>query len=199
MSTGTSPADGRQAMNEAQEAAQNLTGQAQEKAGQAAEQAKGRLKEQLDQRSSQAATQIGDQASDLRAVSQTLREQGKSGPAQVADRLASYAERAEEYLRDKDSDALLADAEDFGRRQPWAVGAGALALGFAASRFLKASSSQRLASRGSSAASSPPPAPETLSAPVARPPIPAQPVQTPPVPPAADPLRTPVPFGSSEV
>jgi hypothetical protein len=33
--------------------------------------------------------------------------------------------------------------EDFGRRQPWAVIAGGLALGFAASRFLKASSSRR--------------------------------------------------------
>ena len=31
----------------------------------------------------------------------------------------------------------------FGRRQPWAVIAGGLALGFAASRFLKASSSRR--------------------------------------------------------
>lgn len=205
MSTGTSAADGRQAMNQAQETAQNLTGQAQEKAGEAADQAKSRLKEQLDQRSSQAATQIGEQASDLRAVSQTLREQGKSGPAQVADRLAQYAERAGGYLRDKDSDALLADAEDFGRRQPWAVGAGALALGFAASRFLKASSSQRLASRGSSGVSSPPPATGTPSTPAARPPIPAQaaqsvqPVGAPPAGPASDPLRTPVRFGSSGV
>jgi hypothetical protein len=33
--------------------------------------------------------------------------------------------------------------EDFARSKPWAVAAGGLALGFAASRFLKASSSRR--------------------------------------------------------
>jgi hypothetical protein len=51
------------------------------------------------------------------------------------------------YLREKDSHALLADVEDFSRRQPWAIAAGGLALGFAASRFVKASSSQRYQGR----------------------------------------------------
>jgi hypothetical protein len=37
----------------------------------------------------------------------------------------------------------LADVEAFARRQRWLVAAGGLALGFAASRFLKASSSRR--------------------------------------------------------
>ncbi len=91
----------------------------------------------------QAATQITEQASDLRSVGESLREQGKEGPAKAADQLAQYAEKVGGYLREKDSHALLSDAEDFGRRQPWAIAAGGLALGFAASRFLKASSSQR--------------------------------------------------------
>jgi hypothetical protein len=150
VSTGTSAPGGQQAANGAQQTAQDLAGQAQEKAQQAAGQAKSKLREQLDQRSSDLGSQIGQQASDLRSVSQSLRDQGKSGPAGVADRVAEYAERAGGYLREKDSDGLLADAEDFGRRQPWAVGAGALALGFAASRFLKASSNKRYSSRGSS-------------------------------------------------
>jgi hypothetical protein len=128
---------------QAQEKAQEVAGQAQEKGQQAAAQAKHKLREQLDQRSSQAAEQINQQASDLRAVSNSLREQGKDGPASAAGRLAEYAEKAGGYLQQKDSDALLADAEDLARRQPWAVAAGALALGFAASRFLKASSSKR--------------------------------------------------------
>ncbi len=181
MSSGTPTPDGAQAANGAQQTAQDLAGQAQERAQQAAGQAKSRVREELDQRSSQLATQIGEQASDLRAVSQTLRDQGKSGPANVADRLAAYAERAGNYLRDKDSDALLADAEDFGRRQPWAVGAGALALGFTASRFLKASSTQRYSSRGSSprpsgpaASASPPAYPGTGSGERPSPPLAAQ-------------------------
>lgn len=130
-----------------QEKAQQVADQAQEKGQQAATQAKDKLREQLDQRSSQAAEQINQQASDLRAVSDSLREQGKDGPASAASRLADYAERAGGYLQDKDSDALLADAEDLARRQPWAVAAGAAALGFAASRFLKASSARRHATR----------------------------------------------------
>jgi hypothetical protein len=102
-----------------------------------------KLREQLDQRSSQAATQITGQASDLRSVGESLREQGKEGPAKAAEQLAQYAEKVGGYLREKDSHALLADAEDFGRRQPWVVAVGGITLGFAASRFLKASSSQR--------------------------------------------------------
>jgi hypothetical protein len=102
-----------------------------------------KLREQLSQRSSQVAAQITEQASDLRSVSGTLREQGNDGPAKAADRLAEYAEKVGGYLHEKDADTLLSDAENFGRRQPWAITAGGLALGFAASRFLKASSRQR--------------------------------------------------------
>jgi hypothetical protein len=47
------------------------------------------------------------------------------------------------YLERSDGDTILRDAEDFGRRQPWAVMLGGLAVGFAASRVLKASSQQR--------------------------------------------------------
>jgi hypothetical protein len=122
---------------------QSFSSGTQEKAQQAAGQVQDKLREQLDQRSSQAASQINEQASDLRSVGDSLRQQGKDGPARAADQLAQYAEKVGNYLTDKDSDALLSDAEDFGRRQPWALAAGGLALGFAASRFLKASSGQR--------------------------------------------------------
>lgn len=130
----------------AQEKAQAAAGQAQEKAQQAAGQAQDKVREQLDQRSTQLAKQVNGQASDLRSVSAALRDQGKDRPAEAVDRLAGYAEQAGSYLRDKDADAMLGDAEDFGRRKPAAVAAGALALGFAASRFLKASSRKRYSS-----------------------------------------------------
>jgi hypothetical protein len=156
MTTGQSDASGggdneqstvQQVTGQAQEKAQQLAGQAQERAQQAAGQASVRLRDQIDQRSSQAADQISTHASDLRSVSDSLREQGKQGPADMAGRLAEQADKVGGYLRDRDSDGLLADAEDFGRRQPWAVAAGGVVLGFAAARFLKASSSRRYASR----------------------------------------------------
>ena len=140
---------------QAQDKAHQAAGQAQEKAQQAAGQVQDRVREQIDQRSSQAAEQINEQASDLRSVGESLRKEGKDGPAKAADRLAEYAEKVGGYLGDKDSHALLSDAEDFGRKQPWAVAAGGLALGFAASRFLKASSSERYKSHPSRRQNSP--------------------------------------------
>ena len=48
-----------------------------------------------------------------------------------------------DYLKGASGDRILRDVEDFARRQPMLVAAAGLALGFAASRFLKASSSRR--------------------------------------------------------
>jgi hypothetical protein len=127
--------------------AAEIAGQAQNTALQTAGQAQQKLREQLNQRSSQAAAKITEQAADMRSISEALRGQGKHGPARAADRMAGYAENVGGYLRDKDSDQLLADMEDFGRRQPWAIAAGGLTLGFLASRFLKASSSRRYQTR----------------------------------------------------
>jgi hypothetical protein len=131
------------AAGEAKAKAGDVAQDAQQKAQQAAAQIQDRVRDQIDERSSQVASQINEQASDLRSVSESLRGEGKDGPAKAADRLADYAEQVGGYLDAKDSHALLADAEDFGRRQPLALAAGGLALGFAASRFLKASSARR--------------------------------------------------------
>ncbi len=191
MGTGTSALGAGNRGDGAQQKAQDVAGQAQEKAQEAAGQAKSTLREQLDQRSTQTAHQINEQAADLRAVGQSLREQGKEGPAKAADGLARYAEKAGRYLQERDSDGLLSDAEDFARRQPWAVGAGALALGFAASRLLKASSSRRYTNRyggQSLSANTPIGDPSVASLP------PETSPQTPIEPPlTADPLATPAP------
>jgi hypothetical protein len=117
--------------------------QAQEKAQEAASQLQERLREQLDHRSAQVAEQVNERATHLRSVGESLRQQGNDGAAGAADQLAHYAERVGGYLHEKDSKALLADIEDFGRRQPLAAAAGGLVVGFAASRLLKASSRGR--------------------------------------------------------
>jgi ElaB/YqjD/DUF883 family membrane-anchored ribosome-binding protein len=128
---------------QAKDKAQEVAGQAQEKAQDAAGQAKGRLREQVDRRSTQAGEQVRSTASDVRSVGEELRKQGKDKPARLADQAADRAERVGSYLQESDADRILRDVEDFGRRQPWAIVAGGLALGFLASRFLKASSQQR--------------------------------------------------------
>jgi hypothetical protein len=116
---------------------------AQDKARGAMGQARGRLSEQVDQRSTQAGERIAGTASDVRSIAEELRNQGKDGPATLAEQVASQADRVGDYLKGASGDRLLRDVEDFARRQPWLVAAGGLALGFAASRFLKASSSRR--------------------------------------------------------
>src|SRR5215208_545961 len=118
---------------------------AQETAQQAAGEARGRVREQVDQRSTDAGRQVSGTADDARQIAQQLREQGKDGPAKLAEQAADRAERLGDYLQSSDADRILSDIEDFGRRQPLAIMLGGLAAGFAASRFLKASSSRRQA------------------------------------------------------
>jgi hypothetical protein len=126
-----------------EEASVQDTGQAQEKAREVAGQAKGRLKGQVDQRSTEAGQQITTVATDVRSVADELRSQGKDTPARYAEQAAEKVQSAGQWLENADGDQILRDVEDFARRNPWAVAAGGLVLGLAASRFLKASSSQR--------------------------------------------------------
>jgi ElaB/YqjD/DUF883 family membrane-anchored ribosome-binding protein len=128
--------------DQAKEKAHEAVGQAKEKAG-------SQLRSQVDQRSTDAGHRVGSLASDVRAVGESLREQGKDQPAKLAEQAADRAERLGSYLKESDADRILADVEDFGRRQPWAVIAGGVAIGLVASRFLKASSIDRYEKRTS--------------------------------------------------
>ena len=102
-----------------------------------------RLKEQVDQRSTQAGQQVNTVADDVRTVAGELRNQGKDKPAQYAEQAAERVQSVGQWLERSDGDQILNDVEGFARRNPWAVAAGGLVLGLAASRFLKASSGER--------------------------------------------------------
>ena len=119
---------------------------AQDKTRGALGQARGRLSDQVDQRSTQAGERVAGTASDVRSIAEELRNQGKDAPANLAEQVAGQADRVGDYLKGASGDRILRDVEDFARRQPMLVAAAGLALGFAASRFLKASSSRRFES-----------------------------------------------------
>jgi hypothetical protein len=119
------------------------TEQAKERVQDATQQAKGKLSEQVDERSTQAGRQVSTMAEDVRSVAQELRTQGKDTPARYAEQAADRVQGAGRWLEESDGDQLLRDVEDFARRNPWAVAAGGLVLGLAASRMLKASSGER--------------------------------------------------------
>ncbi len=145
--TQTTAADG--GTSQAQEKVQEAAGQAREKAQEGAERARQGLRGQVDQRSTQAGQQVRTQSEDIRTVAQQLREQGKEGPAKVAEQAADRAQKVGSWLEESDADQILGEVEDFARRNPWAVALGGLALGFAASRMIKASSSDRYHGSGS--------------------------------------------------
>jgi hypothetical protein len=134
---------GEGAVGQAQDKAREAASQAQDKARDVASQARSRARDEADRRSTQAGEQIGSAARDARSVADELRKQGKDTPARYAEQAAERAERVGGYLRDADGDKLLRDVEDFARSKPWAVVAGGMALGFMASRLLKASSTER--------------------------------------------------------
>jgi hypothetical protein len=173
---------------EVREKAQEAAGQAQEKAQEAAGQAQDMLREQVDQRSTQAGEKVSGTAHDLRSVSTELRNQGKDTPAKLADQGAERIEQLGSYLSESDANKLLADLEDFGRRQPLAVLAGGLVVGMAAARFLKASSSSRYRTRFESEGRM---RERRYQPPPAVPEIPAEPVGAPAAPPPQAPVSEP--------
>jgi hypothetical protein len=139
----TDTATGGTATDQAREKAQAVGTQATEKAQEARAQARSRVRDEVDRRSTEAGRQAGSAAQALRDASSRLREEGNAPVAKGLEQVADRIDRAGGWLRDSDGDSILRDVEDFGRRNATAVMAGSLALGFAASRLLKASSRRR--------------------------------------------------------
>jgi hypothetical protein len=141
--TGARAAEGGSTADQVKEQVKDKAQVAQDRARAATGQARSRFREQVDQRSTLAGERASATAQDVRSVADGLRQQGKEAPARLAEQAADRVDHVGRYLRSADADRLLTDVEDFARRRPWAVAAAGLALGFAASRVLKASSRQR--------------------------------------------------------
>ena len=135
-------------MPEVAERAQQVQDAAQEQVQEKAEQARGKLRDEVDTRSTEIGQQVSGTSEAIREAASQLREKGQDGPARATEQAAEKMEQAGRWLTESDADRILGDVEDFARRQPWAVLAGGLVVGFAASRFLKSSSQQRYSTRG---------------------------------------------------
>ena len=85
---------------------------------------------------------------EMRSVADALHRSGDQLEAEgsQAGRYAHWAadafDRVAEHLRQNDMKALLRETQAFARREPGLVIGGALALGFALTRFLKSSESK---------------------------------------------------------
>ncbi len=127
------------AAEETREAGRALASEVREVGGQLGADARDRAKSEMDRRSTDAGERVARAAGDVRDVAEHLRQRGKDQPARLADDAAERIERFALYLRDADTDTIIADVRDFGRRQPAVVIAAAAVVGIVAGRLLKAS------------------------------------------------------------
>ena len=112
-----------------------------------AEQGRGLVREQLSQRSTQLGDQLGSTSQTLRRVAEQSRIDGNDQQARLAEQAADRGERLSAYLKQADGEQMLAEAEDFARRQPWVIAGAGLAVGLVVARALKASSGTRYQQR----------------------------------------------------
>jgi ElaB/YqjD/DUF883 family membrane-anchored ribosome-binding protein len=128
----------------------SIAEQAQEKVQATAQQATQKtadyLRQQTEARASQASDELRAVSDALRRSGHSLHADGKTSSASAVDTVTQGIERLSTYLGSTSGDQMLTDLESFGRRRPWGMVGLGLGVGLVASRFLKASSSNRYAS-----------------------------------------------------
>jgi ElaB/YqjD/DUF883 family membrane-anchored ribosome-binding protein len=122
---------------------QDAASAAQQKASELREQGEMRLRNQFDQRSHDAGAQVRVLAEALRRSGSDLSNKGNTSGARLAEQAADRIERVGSYLEQRRGDELVRDIEMFARRRPWMLAGLGMLAGFAAARFMKASSEQR--------------------------------------------------------
>lgn len=132
-------------------AGQGMAEQAKSEAGQAAEQTKEearRLSEQAreqiasraEQQKTQAMERLEGIGTALHETSSTLHDRNEDSVANVIDGAARQAERLADYLRHRSVNDMVAEVEDYARREPEMFLGGAALLGLIGARFFMSSS-----------------------------------------------------------
>ncbi len=119
---------------------QNAKQAAKEQAGAVWDDTKETARNLLGEQKHAAASGIGDFATALRRAAREMDGSGQSTVGRLANSAADGLEQFSGSLRNRDVNALVRDVETFARRQPVAFFGAAIAAGFLAVRFLKASS-----------------------------------------------------------
>ena len=122
----------------ARQEAQRLGEQAREQARHLQRQTTERGTQMLEERKGWVTGEVDAVAHALHRSADELSADG-SGAAQYAHWAADALDRVSQHLHQKDVKSLLRETQDFARREPGIVIGGALAVGFALTRFLKSS------------------------------------------------------------
>ena len=159
------PGSGRGIGDEIRERSQAATEAAKETAREYAEKAREEAYHRGEAYRDYAADETGKVAAALRKASDDLSE--GSPQERMIGRIADEVADAADRMRGMTIDDVLGETNDFARRHPGAFLAGAALVGFAAARFLKATSDDE--PYAPDTAYSPPPPPPSDSAGMARP------------------------------
>ena len=114
------------------ERAREVVDQAKERAGE-------KIESRFDSTKTRAAETLSGVAAAFKSSSENLRGQN-DGASRAIERAAEGVERFASYLQEANVDDVVEQVHEFARRQPAAFIGGAFALGFLASRFIKATS-----------------------------------------------------------
>ena len=117
----------------------NITDKAQQQTSQLADKAQQQVQSKLATQKQQATHGMQNLASALDQTSQQLRKQGQESLAEYTTKAAAQVQQLAHYLNQHDMDQLIDETQGYARQHPLPFLAGAFALGFAASRFLKSS------------------------------------------------------------
>lgn len=134
---------------EAREGAMEVRDAVTEGAREVAERAQARVGDLIEGQKDRLCDEVQALGRALGKAADDLGEEGFGNAATLARRGSSGLDRVARRLDERDLGGLAADAEDFGRSDPYAFLAGAMALGFVASRFFKAGADGARARRSS--------------------------------------------------
>ena len=115
--------------------------QVQKTAGETASRLKGRAREAAEQRKRAGADQISGVADAIDAAAGELEDQMPMAAEYIED-VAGQLGAMASALRERSVDDMLGNVADFARKQPGLFFAGAVAAGFALSRFAKSSANR---------------------------------------------------------
>ena len=113
------------------------------KASQTFEEAQRQGKSHLDAQKDKAVEQVEKLSDALGQASARLRDEGQPSLATYTDQVASSMTSLAEKFRERSVDDLIRETKNLARREPALFLAGSVALGFAISRFFKASSTDQ--------------------------------------------------------
>jgi hypothetical protein len=132
------PSDSKQRIKEAFSSAAEET---QKQAGAAAERVKSKARDIAEQQKSAGADQIGGVANAMDAAAGELERQMPMAAGYIDD-VAKQLDAVASALRERSVDDMLGNVANFARKQPALFFAGAVAAGFALSRFAKSSANR---------------------------------------------------------